>query len=136
MLRRKGYSEKYDRPGIYCIRLDGQMVYIGKSLNMLERIAWHYVGIKEESEKKYQIIAQAEKAGKTVGFDVLYYASSQSRDDIIEEIGHMEGVFIRQYHPLLNAQIPKAEDWRHWKIKEVNEKEALRLLLGEEKVEG
>ena len=31
MLRRKGYAEKYEHPGIYCIKLKGQIVYIGKS---------------------------------------------------------------------------------------------------------
>ena len=28
MLRRRGLSPKYEHPGIYCIKLDGQIVYI------------------------------------------------------------------------------------------------------------
>ena len=59
MRRRKGLSEKYEHPGIYCIKIDNQIVYIGKSRNMLERIAQHYVGIKEGSERKYRILAEA-----------------------------------------------------------------------------
>ena len=31
MFRRKGLSEKYEHPGIYCIKLNSQIVYIGKS---------------------------------------------------------------------------------------------------------
>ena len=58
MFRRNGLSTKYEYPGIYCIKLDGRIVYIGKSENMLERIAAHYVGIKTGSELKYQIIKE------------------------------------------------------------------------------
>ena len=39
MLRRRGLAPKYEHPDIYCITLDGQMVYIGKSENMLVRVA-------------------------------------------------------------------------------------------------
>jgi hypothetical protein len=56
MLRRNGLSPKYEYPGIYCIKLNERVVYIGKSLNMLERIAEHYVGINTGSERKYRII--------------------------------------------------------------------------------
>ncbi len=35
MLRRKGLAPKYEHPGIYCIKLDDKIVYIGKSKNML-----------------------------------------------------------------------------------------------------
>ena len=59
MFRRNGLSEKYEYPGIYCIKLDDQLVYIGKSKNMLERVASHYVGIRQGSELKYRIIAEA-----------------------------------------------------------------------------
>ena len=53
------------------------------------------------------------------------------RDDIIEEIGQREGELIRQYRPLLNTQIPKAEDWRKWDVKPLNAEEVLKLLLDE-----
>lgn len=39
MLKRKGYAEKYEHAGIYCIRQNGKIVYIGKSKNMLRRIS-------------------------------------------------------------------------------------------------
>ena len=38
-LKRKGYAPKYDHAGIYCIKIDDSIVYIGKSHNMLKRVA-------------------------------------------------------------------------------------------------
>jgi hypothetical protein len=38
-LKEKGLSAKYERAGIYCIQIDNKIVYIGKSANMLRRIA-------------------------------------------------------------------------------------------------
>ena len=129
MFRRNGLSPKYERPGIYCIKLNDQIVYIGKSQNMLERVAAHYVGIKTGSEKKYRILAEAQRRGYTVRFDVLYYAKATTRYSIIEEIGQTESELIRQYRPLLNTQIPKAEDWRKWDVKKIDTEEVLHLLL-------
>ena len=129
MFRRKGLAEKYEHPGIYCIKLNNQIVYIGKSQNMLERIAYHYVGIKTGSEKKYRILAEAQRKGYAVHFDVLYYAKSTDRYGIIEEIGQKEGELIRQYRPILNTQIPKEENWRQWDVNKVDAAAALALLL-------
>ena len=57
--RGKGLAPKYDHAGIYCIKIDSTIVYIGKSRNMLRRVAQHYVGIKTQKEKKYRILAEA-----------------------------------------------------------------------------
>ena len=38
-LKKKGLDTKYEHAGIYCIKLGEQLVYIGKSQNMLERVA-------------------------------------------------------------------------------------------------
>ena len=38
-MKHKGLAEKYEFAGIYCIKIDGRIVYIGKSGNMLRRIA-------------------------------------------------------------------------------------------------
>ena len=38
-LKRNGYAYKYDHAGIYCIKIDNIIVYIGKSTNMLRRVA-------------------------------------------------------------------------------------------------
>lgn len=99
---------------------------------MLERIAAHYVGIKTGSERKYRIVSEArERLDCPIGFDVLYYAQATKKEEIIEEIGQKEGELIRRYRPLLNTQIPKAENWRQWEVKKFDEAEVLRLLLDE-----
>ena len=129
LLRRRGYGDKYDHAGIYCIRLGDTLVYIGKSVNMLERVAQHYVGIQYRNAEKYRIIAQLQQEGHPVNFDVLYDASSATRHDIDEEIGYMEGVYLRKYRPPLNTQIPKEEDWRKYEVKPIAPEDELRQLL-------
>lgn len=129
MLRRRGLAPKYEHPGIYCIWVGGQIVYIGKSENMLRRIAEHYVGIKTESEKKYRILAEIQHKGYPIQFDVLYDAQGKQDAEIEEEIGSKEGALIRQYLPVLNTQIPKAEDWRKWDVNSVDATKALKHFL-------
>ena len=119
-LKRKGLAEKYEHPGIYCIKIDDTVVYIGKSRNMLKRIANHYVNIKTEAEKKYRIMAEAQRKGHSISFDVLYYATARTPSAIKEEIGKKEGEYIRQYLPPLNTQIPKSEDWQKWDVHKVD----------------
>lgn len=129
MFRRQVLAEKYEHAGVYCIKIDEQIVYIGKSLNMMDRIAAHYVGIKRGSELKYRILSEVQRKGKTVEFDVLYYAKSQKYYDIVNEIGEKEGELIREYRPLLNAQIPKKENWHKWDIHILDAREILNQLL-------
>jgi hypothetical protein len=38
-MKRKGLAGKYEYAGIYCIKIDDKIVYIGKSGNMLRRVA-------------------------------------------------------------------------------------------------
>ena len=128
-LKRKGLAEKYEHAGIYCIKIDGIIVYIGKSANMLRRIAQHYAGIQKGTEKKYRIISEAERKGHPISFDVLYYAKSRRYADKLVEIGEKEGEYIRHYQPILNTQIPKAENWQTWDTKEVDTGAALQAIL-------
>ena len=95
MLQRKGLSPKYEHPGIYCIKVDGETVYIGKSENMLRRVAEHCVGITTGSEKKYRILAEVQRKGHPIAFDVLYDAKGKRYAEIEEEIGRKEGELIR-----------------------------------------
>lgn len=73
-LKRQGLGDKYEHAGIYCIKIDDEVVYIGKSGNMLRRIASHYANIQMGTEKKYRILAEARRRGHSITFDVLYYA--------------------------------------------------------------
>ena len=120
-MERKGLANKYRHAGIYCIKIDTDIVYIGKSANMLRRIAEHYVGIKTGSEKKYRILAEVRRRGHPITFDVLYYAKSRRLVDRLAEIGEKEGEYIRKYKPILNTQIPKADDWNKYENKSVDE---------------
>ena len=128
-LIRRGFKPKYDHAGIYCIKLDNQIVYIGKSTNMLYRVAEHYVGIQTGSETKYRILAEAARKNHGITFDVLYDASSFGREQIQEEIGNMEGEYIRKYRPVLNTQIPKADNWRSYDVVQVDARKVLQQLL-------
>ena len=128
-LKKKGYAEKYEHPGIYCIKLDETIVYIGKSKNMLKRVAQHYVGCKSQKEKKYQILAETVRKGHTVQFDVLYYARETQYWRLKEEIGTKEGYYIRKYMPALNTQIPHKDDWRKFDMHTIDAVEVLDKLL-------
>ena len=129
MLRRRGLADKYEHPGIYCIKVEGQILYIGKSENMLKRVAHHYVGIQTGSEKKYRLLSEIQRNGHKIEFDVLYYAQGASAKAIREEIGSKEGEFIRQYLPVLNTQIPRAEDWHKQNTNMVDAAEVLAQFL-------
>ncbi len=129
MLRRKGLAPKYEHPGIYCIKVEGQILYIGKSENMLKRVASHYVGIQTGSEKKYRLLSEIQRNGHPIDFDVLYYAQQKGTAAIREEIGSKEGELIRQYRPVLNTQIPREDDWHKWNTNMVNAEAVLAQFL-------
>ncbi len=74
-------------------------------------------------------MAEAKRKGHAITFDVLYNARSQTAADIEQEIGEKEGEYIRQYQPLLNAQIPKAEDWQKYDKNEINARDVLQAIL-------
>ena len=128
-LKRNGLADKYEHAGIYCIKIDETVVYIGKSYNMLKRVAQHYVAIKTQAEKKYRILAEAHRKGHAINFDVLYYAKEWEYSEIMSEIGEKEGEYIRHYMPILNTQIPKAEDWNRYESKSVDEQAILQKIL-------
>lgn len=127
-LKKKGLAAKYEYAGIYCIKIDQNIVYIGKSANMLRRVAQHYVGIQNETEKKYRILAEARRKGHSINFDVLYYAKSRNYVDKLNEIGEKEGEYIRKYNPILNTQIPKEENWHTFNTQKIDAKSVLAEL--------
>lgn len=113
-LQRQGYGPALDHAGIYKITIDNKIVYIGKSKNMLYRLAEHFVAFKNPKNHKYRILAEAKRSGHKVRFDKVYDAHSTRLFEIEEELGRTEGEFIRRYHPPLNTQIPKETDWRKY----------------------
>ena len=95
---------------------------------MLRRLAQHWVGIHTESERKYRILAEAKRHKHRVSFDVLYYAV-ELPPCIEEELGEKEGEFIRAIMPVLNTQIPKADNWRSYTINKVADTITLDEIL-------
>ena len=127
-LKRQGLDKKYECAGIYCIKIDDEIVYVGKSHNMLKRITQHYVGIKTQSELKYRVLAEASRKGHNIEFDVLYYATQSGYNAAKEEIGTKEGEYIRKYKPALNTQIPKENDYHKFDVHRVQPKDILNKL--------
>lgn len=102
-----GNKDKYNRMGIYCIKLDDSIVYVGKSLNMLGRVAQHMVHLenpycKESNAHKYKILRVAHQQGYKISFDVLCYA--RNKYDLAEK----EAQYIEKYSPALNYQLVKS----------------------------
>ena len=95
---------------------------------MLRRIAQHYACIQNETEKKYQVLSEARRRGHDINFDVLYYAKSRNIVDQFVEIGEKEGELIRRYNPVLNTQIPKAEDYTKYDVREIDVEKILSSL--------
>lgn len=127
-LKQRGLAAKYEFAGIYCIKVDDKIVYIGKSGNMLRRIAQHYAGIQRQTEKKYAVLAEARRRGYNINFDVLYYAKSTRYADKLTEIGEKEGEYIRKYQPILNTQIPKEDDWHKFDNRKIDVKSILNAI--------
>ena len=112
-------EEKYSKPGIYCIKILGNIVYIGKSRDMLVRIANHIKELRtlnSRSSNKYKVLAQAQIQGYKIEFDVMYYSPFLLDEEIIEDIGAEEGRLIREYRPILNYQIPREDNWHKYTI--------------------
>ena len=97
---------------------------------MLKRVAQHYVNINTKpKEVKYRILAEAKRKGYKINFDVLYDATQTSYAAIEEEIGVKEGEYIRLYKPILNTQIPKAENWRSYETNHNDAEEILKKIF-------
>lgn len=110
------WSKKYQCSGVYSITVNNKIVYIGKSKDILYRMAEHWASMGNPKENKYKVLAEAHRRRYNVRFNVLYTAKSKTRAEIEEEIGEREGYFIRLYQPPLNTQIPKEENWRSYTV--------------------
>lgn len=86
------------------------------------------MGIQRQTEKKYAVLAEARRRGHNINFDVLYYAKSTRYADKLTEIGEKEGEYIRKYQPILNTQIPKEDDWKHFEVREIDAESIIELL--------
>lgn len=111
-------ANKYSSPGCYAIYIDDLLVYIGKSRNMLERLAQHIECIEQDANKsnKYRVLHEAHQSGHRIRFDVLFYCNKKYQDSIDAEIGKIEGELIRHYKPILNYQIPEFSNYHKFTV--------------------
>ncbi len=115
---------KYDTAGLYCIKINNVILYIGKSKNMSERVLAHIEMIErakwdDKVEHKYKILYQLKQQGYRIQFDVMYRSSKKrfTKKELEEDIGFKEAVYINQYLPILNTQIPKLTNWRKFSVR-------------------
>lgn len=111
-----------DCSGIYCIKLKGQIIYIGKATNLLCRILSHQVNTELGlPEHKYDIFRGIISKGYQLQFEVLAYVDQ-------ENLGVEEGKWIRKYVPILNYQIPK-EDGIHYTVNPIAKQATAQMVI-------
>lgn len=128
-----GNEIKYNRQGIYGIYVEGKLVYIGKSTNMLVRIPNHMIAIdgigKDARGNKYSILRQSRDAGLKISFNVLEYI-----DGTKEDLDRAEAKWIKKELPVLNYQIPSGNghSYRVNSLANTITFSAFKQLLGKE----
>lgn len=110
-LYEQGLAKKYEHPGIYSISIGDKLVYIGKSRDMLTRVAQHIDAIGTDPSNKYKVLDKAREEGYRINFDVMKYCE---QDD--DELGEAEAELINQHMPPLNYQIPTIGDYKHYTV--------------------
>lgn len=118
------YIKPYlDKSGIYCIKIDGVIIYIGKADNLLKRILSHQVNTELGlPEHKYDVFRGIIQQGYTLCFEVLEYVPNKKNLLIVE------GKWIRKYMPIMNYQIPK-EDGIHYTVNPIAKKVSAEMVI-------
>ena len=118
------YIKPYlDKSGIYCIKIDGVIIYIGKADNLLKRILSHQVNTELGlPEHKYDVFRGIIQKGYTLCFEVLEYVPNKKNLLIVE------GKWIRKYMPIMNYQIPK-EDGIHYTVNPIAKKVSAEMVI-------
>lgn len=128
--------KKYDCAGVYSISIQGKLAYIGKSRNMLCRLAQHIFYSNNPfftKSHKYKIFYLAQFMGYDISFDVIYSTSGTEQQQIDDDIGQKEAEMINNYLPPLNYQIPNLDDYRHFTVNRRAKGIKLMEILGEDK---
>ncbi len=111
------------KPGIYSLCLLDKIVYIGKSRELANRLAEHYLNIFQYSTKctKYILLKEAVKAygSSAITYKILYYSPKEEQSEIDDDIGFKEAEFINQYQPVLNTQYPKLDNYHSYKYRNI-----------------
>lgn len=105
--------KKYQHAGVYTISIDDKLVYIGKSVNMLHRLAEHIHDINTSCRHKYKVLRQAKQNGIPINFDVMYNGKAKNP---YQEILKVEAYYINKYTPSLNYQIPNLNNPKKYTV--------------------
>lgn len=129
---------KYDCAGIYSISVGNKLLYIGKSLDVKTRIAFHIMNTTDSSSKeynayKYKIIREAINKNLKINFNLLYKSTETDKNKIIDDIGIKEGEYIRKYLPPLNYQIPKKENYKRYTVQKTARTITLEEIMADSK---
>ena len=106
--------DKYNYKGIYCIKIDDEIVYVGQSMNIYKRVIAHMNHIirnfdKEDKEWKYDRLRDYWKLNKTIKYDILYKINNKiSKKELLE----LEKFYIDLYKPKLNKEYRNKDEWR------------------------
>lgn len=111
-LMKQGLGAKYGHSGIYSISIEDKLVYIGKSRDMLTRLAAHIDATGTDPSNKYKVLQKAREEGYKIKFDVMRYCELDNDD----ELGEAEAELINKHMPPLNYQIPKIGDYKHYTV--------------------
>lgn len=128
-------SRKYSCGGIYCVSIGGKLAYIGKSRDMLCRLAQHIFytnNLSFTKSHKYKIFSLAQLMGYEVKFDVMYIATGNNEEEIDDEIGKKEAELINEYLPPLNYQIPRMLNYHSFTVNKKAKSITLLEILGNE----
>lgn len=93
----------FGKSGVYGIYIEGYLVYVGESLNILNRWIDHKFNTlynfkqKEYQEGKYKVLRKAYAAGLTISCDVLEFCENDKK-----VLRAREAEYIRAYKPILN----------------------------------
>ena len=81
--------------GIYCIKVNNAIVYVGKANDVNERIKHHFVSIKKSNENKYQLLRKCGRPQTTIWL--------LEEDVNPEELIEKERMWISLLKPCLNS---------------------------------
>ncbi len=98
------YGHLIGKVGIYKIVINDEIVYIGKSTNVYNRIVAHIInatwaGGRDYNSKKYQQLRLAQQLHADIKFELVEETTKENIDE-------REDYYIELYYPKLNTMIP------------------------------
>ena len=110
-------KKKYYHAGVYALYINDKVVYVGKSNDMLKRIAQHIGSVYFDTKThKYKILYEALEKDYEVTFGVLYDSPYINSEAMFVDIGYQEAIWINELQPPLNYQLPKLHNYKGYTV--------------------